>query len=213
MFNKLRENKMNTMMHRFTYFSEHAIKRINERTRLTNNNIADIIDLGLAVDVGTERIFNRKHWLIYSVIDEGFFVAIQDSYTGLVVTVLPVEYHENLAWKIDECSLTEAKSNIEVNDIPSLLQEFTKQLNYEPSKNIHVKVRYLDNNNTVKTKSLFKLPAAQFNYSSENILIDKRFNNNIRELSEFKGINPLSIFEVLLSYKKEKSPKIIAWQA
>ncbi|MBB1358671.1 hypothetical protein H5132_11410 [Pseudoalteromonas sp. SG45-6] len=204
---------MNTMMHRFTYFSEHAIKRINERTRLTSNNIADIIDLGLAVDIGSERVFNKKHWLLYSEIDEDFFVAIQDSYTGLIVTVLPLEYHENLAWKIDECNLTEAKSNIEVNDIPSMLQELKKQLNYEPSKNIHVKIRYLDNDNSVKTKNLFKLPAEKFNYSSENVFIDKRFDNNVRELSELEGINPFNIFEVLLSYKKEKSPKIVAWQA
>lgn len=199
-------------MHRFTYFSEHAMKRVNERTKLTTNDIADIIDIGLAVDTGTERVFNRKHWLIYSKVDGCFFIAIQDAYTGLVVTVLPIEYHENLAWKVDECFFSKAKSNIELNDISSMLQEFKKKLNHEPSKVIQVKIRYLDHYGVAKTKNLFKLPAADFNYSSKNVPIDNRFKHSIKQLSELKGVNPLSIFEVLLSSKKEPSPHIIAWQ-
>jgi len=200
------------MKHRFTYFSAHAEKRINERTQLSLDRIADLIDMGLAVDVGTELVFNKKHWLIYSEVDESFFVVIQDAYTGLVVTVLPMEYHENIAWKVDTCFFTQAKNNIENNNITAMFHDFTKQLNQEQPKNIHVKIRYLDNGNTVKTKSLFKLPAADFNYSSKNVPIDNRFKNSINQLSEFRGINPLSIFSVLLSYRKETFPTIIAWE-
>lgn len=204
---------MMTMKHRFTYFSEHALKRLNERTQLTESSVGDIIDMGLAIDTGTEPVFNRKHWLIYSELDKSFFVVIQDAYTGFVVTVLPMKYHENLAWKINKRYFTEAKKNIEGNDIQVMLLEFRKKLNSEPPKNIQVKVRYVDNCNTAKTKNLFKLPAVDFNYSSKNVPIDNNFNNSIKQLSEAEGINPLSIFEVLLSYKKEGAPKIIAWQS
>ena len=157
LINKFGDNKMMTMKHRFTYFSEHALKRLNERTQLTVDCVADIIDMGLAIDTGTEPVFNRKHWLIYSKLDKSFFVVIQDAYTGFVVTVLPMEYHENLAWKVDEMCFIEAKNNIEGNNIPAMLHEFRKRLNSEPPKSIQIKIRYVDSRNAAKTKSLFKL--------------------------------------------------------
>lgn len=200
------------MKHRFTYFSEHALKRLNERTKLTTESVSDIIDMGLAIDIGTEPVFKRKHWLFYSKLDVNFFIAIQDEYTGYVITVLPVEYHEKLAWNIDKKYFTEAKYNIEEKNIQVMLKEF-RELNSEPAKNILVKVRYLDSSNAVKTKSLFKLPAIDFNYSLEDVPIDKTFNNSIKQHLEAAGISSQSIFEVLLSYKREKKPRIVAWNA
>ena len=36
------------------------------------------------------------------------FVAIQDVATGEVITILPIDYHENLAWQISEKKLRQA---------------------------------------------------------------------------------------------------------
>ncbi len=199
------------MKHRFTYFSKHALTRIHQRTQLTADCIADIIDFGMAIDSGTEPVFNKIHWLIYSAIDKCFFVVIQDTHTGLVVTVLPIKYHQNLAWKVNEVCFSEAKCNIECSDIPTLRQEFSKKFSHEQPKRIQVKVRYLDINNTPKTKGLFKLHAADFNYSTENIPINNHFKNCITEQCVLAGVNLLSVFEVLLSYHKNKSPRIISW--
>ncbi len=203
---------MVTMQHRFTYFSKHALERIHQRTQLSADNIADIIDFGMAIDSGTELVFNRKHWLIYSEIDKCFFIVIQDSHTGLVVTILPITYHENLAWRVNEVCFTQAKCNIESNDISKLRQKFSKRIFHEKPVNIQVKVRYFDNNNTPKTKNMFKLHAADYNYSTDNIPIDNGFKHCIREQCVLAGVDPLNVFEVLLSYHKKNPPRIIAWQ-
>ena len=92
-------------MGRFAHFSRHALKRIKQRTGVNYFSIADILDGRMAVDIGQEPVFGRRHWLFYSEPDDCCFVAIQDSMSGLVITVLPLEYHANLAWKIslDDC--------------------------------------------------------------------------------------------------------------
>ena len=70
--NKHTEDKV--MRHRFSYFSNHALQRIEQRTLLEPNEIADIIDFGLAIDTGKELIFEKTHWLIYSIKDECHFL-------------------------------------------------------------------------------------------------------------------------------------------
>ena len=89
-------------MARFTHFSKHAMIRISQRTKLTYFDIADILDFGLAINVGEEPVLDRKHWLFYSSADSEYFIAIQDSITGLVITVLPKHYHEKICWRIEK---------------------------------------------------------------------------------------------------------------
>jgi hypothetical protein len=199
------------MRHRFSYFSNHALQRIEQRTSLEPSEIADAIDFGLAVDTGTELVFEKIHWLIYSIKDECYFFIIQDKFTGLVITILPTQYHDNLAWQVDEECFFKAKSNIEQNNVSEKQLEFSKQFNLETTKNIKVKVRYFDLNNEEKTKSLFNLPASEYDYNSDNVPIDNSFKNNIHQHIKRTDIKESSIFAVLLSYKKNEPPRILSW--
>lgn len=199
------------MQHRFSYFSNHALLRIEQRTSLKPNEIADIIDFGLAVDTGTEPIFEKKHWLIYSIKEDCYFFIIQDKFTGLVVTILPTQYHVNLAWPVDNESFDQAKNNIEQNSIYDRQLEFSKQFNIEKTQNIKVRVRYLDLNNEAKTKSLFNLPAIEYNFNSDNVPIDHSFKSNINQHLKRTKIKESSVFAVLLSYKKNEPPRILSW--
>ncbi|UUO25441.1 hypothetical protein FGD67_21145 [Colwellia sp. M166] len=199
------------MRHRFSYFSNHALQRIKQRTLLEPNEIADIIDFGLAINTGKEIIFEKTHWLIYSIKDECYFFIIQDKFTGLVITLLPTQYHDNLAWSVDNESFAQAKSNIEQNDISEKQLEFSKQFNIETTQNIKVKIRYLDLNNEAKTKTLFNLPAIEYNYDSYNVPIDNSFKNNINQHLRTYEIKESSVFAVLLSYKKNDPPRILTW--
>ncbi len=47
--------------------------------------------------------------LFYSQLDDCCFVAVRDTQTGEVITVLPLGYHQNLAWKIQEVQIEKAK--------------------------------------------------------------------------------------------------------
>jgi len=199
------------MRHRFSYFSNHALQRIEQRTCLKPNEIADFIDFGLAVDTGTEPIFEKTHWLIYSIKDECYFFIIQDKFTGLVITILPTQYHDNLAWQVDDECFFKAKSNIEQNNVSEKQQEFSRQFNLETTQNIKVKIRYLDLNNEAKTKTLFNLPAIEYDYNSAKVPIDSSFKNNINQYLRIYEIKESSVFAVLLSYKKNEPPRILNW--
>ena len=97
-------------MQAFTHFSRHAFERIAQRTKLSCEEIALIIDRKLIVNTGRKPGFDRNHLLFYSAPDDNFYVAIQDGLTGTVVTVLPLDYHANLAWvvSLEDCALAEA---------------------------------------------------------------------------------------------------------
>jgi hypothetical protein len=199
------------MRHRFSYFSNHALQRIKQRTLLEPNEILDIIDFGLAVDTGTEPVFEKTHWLIYSIKEDCYFFIIQDKFTGLVVTILPTQYHDNLAWSVDNESFYQAKNNIEQNSIFDKQLEFSKQFNIEKIQNIKVKIRYLDLNNEAKTKTLFNLPAIEYDYNSDNVPIDNSFKKNLNQHLKKTEIKESNIFAVLLSYKKNEPPRILSW--
>lgn len=199
------------MRHRFTHFSNHALKRINERTCLGANEIADLIDFGFAVDTGREIIFEKTHWLIYSIKDKCYFFIIQDKFTGLVITILPTEYHDNLAWTVEAEKFLQAKCNVIKNNLSEKKLEFTKEFNYEVTQKIKVKIRYLDLNNEPKTKNLFNLSASEYKYNVNNVAIDISFKDNINQHLKRTEIELSKVFAVLLSYKKNEPPRILEW--
>ena len=80
------------------------------RLSLTPAEVADLLDWNLAVDIGVETGTDRVHRLFYSVPDSMCFVAIQDAGDGAVVTVLPIDFHDNIAWQVDVHALEAAKA-------------------------------------------------------------------------------------------------------
>ena len=83
-------------------FSTHVRERIAERLRLSPESVAHLLDEGRTVLVGSEPGSNREHRLFYSPPDQQWFVAVQDHTDGVVVTLLPVDYHQTLAWVVSE---------------------------------------------------------------------------------------------------------------
>ena len=79
------------------------------------DEVSDLIDWGLAVEIGEEKGTRRIHRLFYSHDDSQCFVAIQDEKTKTVITILPVDYYENLASKIPGSFLDEAQQLVSCN--------------------------------------------------------------------------------------------------
>ena len=77
-------------------FSRHAFCRVTERLSMTHEDLASIINHELTVNIGHEKGNNRDHKLFFSSKDKMCFVAIQDRKTGTVVTILPIDYHNNM---------------------------------------------------------------------------------------------------------------------
>lgn len=199
------------MKQRFTYLSNHATKRLVERTNLSVKFIKDSIDFGFAVDSGTEPIFNKKHWLIYDQKGNEFFFAIQDLFTGMIITILTVDYHKNLAWNVEELNFSQAKKNF----IKNRFYDETKKEKYkrlmltdprkrERSEVFLVQARFLKENGLIATKTLFKLDAIKYNFYLKNIEIDHHLQCTVEKNSRLKGISFPSLFEVIITYQENK---------
>jgi hypothetical protein len=77
---------------------------------LSPGEVADLLDWDLAVNIGVESGSCRVHRLFFSAPDGMCFVAIQDDENGAVVTVLPVDFHENTSWQVSEAAQEAART-------------------------------------------------------------------------------------------------------
>lgn len=106
---QLSANTTKPRVQAFCHLSIHAFMRVSQRIRLTPETVMQLLDSGAVVNVGRETATNRDHLLFYSDADHACFVAIQDHLTGQVVTVLPLDYHDNLAWPVTAAQQEQAR--------------------------------------------------------------------------------------------------------
>jgi len=170
---------------------------------LSCEDIARILDRKLAIYTGRKPGFNRNHLLFYSPPDDNFFVAIQDGLTGTVVTILPLDYHANLAWTIspEDC----AKAKKLCIDAPAedtrTKDTHTKDIQTLPTPNATVFVisgRYIDREGNQKTKVIQKLDSAQYEHDVKRLLSDQAFFSNLDALAADKGIDVRNLFGITI---------------
>lgn len=82
------------------HFSYHAFQRVKDRISMPHCELANLLDDDLVINIGDEKNTNRVHKLFYSEMDNMCFVAVQDCKTGMIITILPIDYHENIAWLV-----------------------------------------------------------------------------------------------------------------
>lgn len=73
----------------------HARQRIEERFRITPEELIDLLNAGLWKKIGISAVSSIAHRLLWSPKDELPLVAIQEVVTGTVLTVLTVEMYTN----------------------------------------------------------------------------------------------------------------------
>lgn len=93
-------------------FTDHALERLSERSKLTPDELRSILDENLTIQLGKEEGTNRSAKLIFSIVDKKFFVVIQDDNSGYVVTLLPIDYWHNLTEKYYFKKLNVTKKNL-----------------------------------------------------------------------------------------------------
>lgn len=139
--------------------------------------------------MGSKPGFNRDHLLFYSAPDDDFFVAIQDRLTGTVVTVLPLDYHSNLAWDVspEDCDI--AKNIYVMASIEGAHKKSTSNATL-----FIISGHFLDDEGNQKTKVIIKIDSSQYDNRIINFLSDKDFFFNLNGLFSEKGINPERVF-------------------
>lgn len=79
-----------------TTFTKHASIRLAERTALSPTEIKNFIHKGLTVPLGAEK--KKVHHLVYSKIDDNYFIVVVDESTAEIITVYPWTYQPNRCW-------------------------------------------------------------------------------------------------------------------
>jgi hypothetical protein len=95
-----------------TNFTWHARERADQRLSIPDDELADMLDWGLTVTIKEEQGSARAHRLFYSHPDQQCFVAVQDTRTKTVVTILPIDFYELLNNKVPISLLDEARRKV-----------------------------------------------------------------------------------------------------
>lgn len=191
-------------MQAFAHFSRHAFQRIAQRTKLSCEEIARILDQGLAVNTGRKPGFNRNHLVFYSMPDDDFFVVIQDGLTGTVVTILPLEYQANLAWQITDQDCAKARE-ILLNAPRAALPLKTES----DASHFILSSHFVDSEGNQKTKVLFKRGSWRYGNDIKAFLSDPAAFSNLDELARSKGIDPMRMFSVSIRLGNKGDPILI----
>lgn len=185
----------------FTHFSRHAFQRVAQRTGLSCEDVTRILNRGLTVNSGQVPGFNRNHLVFFSVPDKAFFVAIQDALTGTVVTILPLEYQANLAWKITEQDCAKAKALL-LNAPP--IQTET------PSASVFViSGHFLDADGTQKTKVIHRIASVRYRDELKMLLADDELFSELHKMAEAKGIDAKRMFGISVRHGNHGDPVAI----
>jgi hypothetical protein len=182
----------------FTHFSRHAFLRVVQRTKLSCEEIARILDRGLTVDTGRMPGFNRVHLLFYSVPDDDFFVAIRDGLTGTVVTILPLEYHANLAWRVADADCTKARSLVLA--APPDLRSALKPTAFV------VTAHHLTAEGRQKAKIILKAASAAYHDDLKQFLTSRDVFSNMGTFAAAKGIDPARMFAISVRHGNKGDP-------
>jgi hypothetical protein len=167
-------------------FSFHAVHRLGQRTQLTSTDVIRIIGERKFVDIGAKPGVHRRHLLFYSVPDQVHFVAIQDPIDGTLITILPLEYHEHLAWNASDEQLSAARSLAERPPAPRSLQS-------TPATTFCVTAYYVDEFGCPKQRLIAKLKTDTHGSVTQELLRDQFTLRTMIHSALSKGVDPRAV--------------------
>ncbi|MEP6809668.1 MAG: hypothetical protein ABI992_05450 [Chthoniobacterales bacterium] len=166
---------------------------MSERLTMSHESVGQLLDDDLTIRVSEEKGTNREHLLFFSARDQQCFVAIRDAVTMTVVTVLPVDYYENLGCKIHWSQLEFAREiatrrpplGTPQDACSSVLTENAAAPQPEPVYRVSAIV-YTESCRA-KTVNLGSWPASPGS-NPERVVADPRFAATICERLDAKGM-------------------------
>lgn len=170
--------------------STHANQRLYERTYLNDTALLKLMESNSFFLLGKEIGNDKWHCLIYSTVDDKYFVAIKDSKTHSIVTILPLEYHLNFEVKLD-------KYYVSIDDEIKRRSRLaaTSKLSYEDLYlKLTIKVIVVDFYGVVKTYEIKKIRFTNDDYF-KLVTNHKKANNILKQwVKKNKGLRPIRLF-------------------
>lgn len=168
----------------FTHTTRHAHKRLQQRTALSEAELRALLDAGAFVDVGRKPGCDRQHLLFWSATDRTAFVALRDTLTGSVVTVLPLDYHARLAWCIGDAEIERARQR-------------AARKTTGPGR-LRLSVHYLDEEGRLKTHEVWRATEAAEVADPMELASIRACRRHWRDAIERSGIHPTRIVRASL---------------
>jgi len=168
------------------HFSYHAFQRVKGRISMPHYELAKQLDDDLVINIGDEPNTNRVHKLFYSEADYMCFVAVQDCQTGMIITILPIDYHENIAWAVPieqqqqakKLILLEAYIPIEPSDTP--VKDYANQSEPQVFKVSATVVNEYGEH--VRSMTLGSWQSGPYGQSIDALVDDSNFVSNLKQI-------------------------------
>lgn len=181
-----------------TVLTAHARARLSERTHMEEPKFCKCLDDQECVIVGIEPYTDKVHKLFYSVEDDATFVAIQDNANGAVITVLPLDYHENLGWSVTPKKMERAK----------WLAGVPQKRAGRPGVKCEASVVLQD---TGATKGVCNHCFDTFPESGEEALTDTRFTEKFLRGLKRRGLNQHNVESAMIWSGEKQQLTKFAW--
>ena len=174
-------------------YTRHAWERVHGRLSLTPAEVADLLEAGLSINIGMEPATSRVHRLFFSIPDKMCFVAVEDEANGVLITILPIDYHENIAWCVSNDAQRAAR--VLVTDRGAQRYKLTLSqpavLNASASSAVFRLTAYFrDGGGNVKVANLGSWPSLPYEGSVARLFDDDAFFNAMGDRLVSKGIDP-----------------------
>jgi hypothetical protein len=197
--------------HTYANFSRHAFERLTERTSMKCEEISAILDKGLFVNTGSKPGINKDHLLFYSPKDKDYFVAIKDHFRGTIITILPLDYQDNLAWKISEAECVRAKAMSDAA-IPTRTSTLSGSKNTIPPSLFYVSGHFTDEDGNQKTKAICRIPSKPYHNDVMQLVSDRSVYKLIVENAISRNIPIKEMFSVTFRYGANGIPLVVDLQ-
>ena len=160
-----------------------------------------LVEARAYVRLGTKPGINREHLLFYSPPDDAFFVLLRDAIDGTVVTVLPLEYHERLAWAVGAAELTSAMTL-------AARRSSAAESKAAPAV-IRISVHYLDAAGKQKTTQVEKLDAARWPQGLTQVVKTYLTRAEVADYARRLGVPYGAIYGLSLRLGKHGTPLVV----
>lgn len=195
-------------MQRFSHLSDHAGLRVDQRTSLNAEAIADQIDRRVYLPLGRVPGFNKEHLLLFSAPDDACFVVVRDWVCGTVITVLPLNYHD--AWPVSEAQCAQARGLYE-SDALAREDERRKALaQASPEPSVFLLNAMVLHDQAYKSTALFKRPAQTFGPNVAALLRSPTLLDEVLEALHAKGYPTSSLLSISVRRGKRGIPTSVA---
>ena len=177
--------------------TDHAEKRLIERTGISISTFKGMYKEGRYLSTGKEEKSRRIHDLFFCIDDKTFFVSIRDEKNNEIVTILPLDYHENLAWEIS----IEAQRLVKCITLGEEVSSEIKQTKIESEKPSVFRVKAFDDKN-FKRQTICTIFANKYAFDFDLLIESDEFKIEIRDF--FLDVNWASFTDIAIDLKTWK---------